>query len=293
MPRTSDVACVDATLSPGQPLTSDQVGLLSENWNAHAQEWIDWVRAPDRQDSYWRFHRDLFLKLVPKPGKLTVDIGCGEGRVGRDLTRRGHKVLGFDLSHKMCHAAANFPGKPAFAVQADAVKLPLANRSADCAIAFMSLQDIDNMPGAINEIARVLKDGASLAMAIVHPVYSGGGFSDNEDRFVFKRSYFKPERLVSRGGHGSLTVTFFREHRPLQAYIQALTEAGFNIEQLLELTDNDQNSHREGVPMFLDILATRRPRKSRRPLWLAKVTPIICGVSGLIVGALAILATSR
>jgi hypothetical protein len=58
-----------------------------------------------------------------------------------------------------------------------------------------------------------------------------------------------------------LTVTFFREHRPLQAYTQALIKAGFNIEQLIELTDDDEARDRDGIPVFLDIVARRRPRE--------------------------------
>lgn len=264
------VTCDDKTSSPTQRSEIDPVGLLSDNWDASAQEWINWVRAPDCPDSYYRFHRDQFLPLVPDPGKLTVDIGCGEGRVGRDLRKLGHKVLGVDLSPRMCRAAATHPDGPSPTARADAARLPLADMKADCAVAFMSLQDIDDMPGAVREIARVLKDGCPLVLAIVHPMYSGGGFSgaslNSESPFVIKRSYFQTERLVSTDVHEELTVTFFREHRPLQAYTRALTEAGFIIDALHELTDEDQDRHRDGIPMFIDIVATRRPREeSFRP----------------------------
>jgi SAM-dependent methyltransferase len=245
-------------------LITNQAELLSKSWDEHAQEWIDWVRAPGRHDSYWRFHRDWFLSLVPSPGELTLDIGCGEGRVGRDLRELKHKVLGIDLSHTMCRAAATHPDEPSPAVCADAVQLPLADESADCAIAFMSLQDIDDMPAVVDEIARVLHDDRPLVLAIVHPMYSGGGFNDgdvNSSRsFVIKRPYLQRERLRSTDVHGSLQVTFFREHRPLQVYTQALIKAGFNIEDLLELTDEDPSRNRNGIPLFLDIVARRRPR---------------------------------
>ncbi len=251
----------------GQPVRTDQVERLSESWDAHAQEWINWVRAPGRQDSYWRFHRKRFLALVPRPGTLTVDIGCGEGRVGRDLQKLGHRVLGVDLSPTMCQAAATHP-EPQPVVQADASKLPLPDASADCAIAFMSLQDIDDMPGAVADTARILKDGCPLILAIVHPMYSGGKFSKskfsitlkNSNSFVIKRSYFQAKRLLSTDVHDGLRVTLFREHRPLQVYTEALIDAGFNIEKLIELTDNDPARHREGIPVFLDILARRQPR---------------------------------
>jgi hypothetical protein len=35
-------------------------------WDLHAGEWISWARAPGH-DSYWRFHREAFLPLVPPP----------------------------------------------------------------------------------------------------------------------------------------------------------------------------------------------------------------------------------
>jgi SAM-dependent methyltransferase len=246
---------------------ADQVERLSESWDAHAHEWINWVRAPSRQDSYWRFHRKHFLALVPHAGRLTVDIGCGEGRVGRDLTRLGHTMLGVDLSSTMCRAAATHP-EPQPVVRADASKLPLPDASADCAIAFMSLQDIDDMSGAVAEIARILADDCPLVLAIVHPMYSGGKFAKskfpvtfrNSNLFIIKRSYFQSKRLVSTDMYGSLRVTLFREHRPLQVYTQALIGAGFNIEKLIELTDDDQARNRDGIPLFLDILARRQPR---------------------------------
>jgi SAM-dependent methyltransferase len=261
-----DLACayIYPCAQNGASMT-DQVGLLSESWNEHAQEWIDWVRAPDCQDSYWRFHRDRFLDLIPplKQDQVIVDIGCGEGRLARDLQLLDRTVLGVDLSPTMCQAAARHD-QPTPVLRADAANLPLADNSVDCAIAFMSLQDIDDMPGAVREIARVLKDGASAAVAILHPMYSAGRFSAPEDQgddlFVLKRTYFQRERLVSTNSNGELHVTFFREHRPLQAYLNALTKAGLHVEEVLELSDEDQARHHDGIPMFLDIVATRLPR---------------------------------
>jgi ubiquinone/menaquinone biosynthesis C-methylase UbiE len=247
---------------------TSQLGLLRQSWDAHAQEWINWVRAPDGQDSYQRFHRDHFLSLIPplKTAQVIIDVGCGEGRVARDLRLLNRKVLGVDLSYKMCEAAAKHPEDPSPVLQADAATLPLADGMADCVIAFMSLQDIDNMPGAINEISRVLKDGASFVIAIVHPMYSGGKFSTSGDDgarlFVVKRTYFQSELQVSTDSYDGLRVTLFREHRPLQSYINALIKSGFSIEEFRELSDEDEARHRNGIPIFLDIVATRRPRKA-------------------------------
>jgi SAM-dependent methyltransferase len=263
---TIDGAASRAESGPLSALAdSSRATVLRDAWNEHAKEWIDWVRAPDRPDSYWRFHRKRFLPLVPPPGRITLDIGCGEGRVARDLQERGHTVLGVDWSFTMCEAAATYWENCCPVIVGDAAKLPLADASADCAVAFMSLQDIDDLLGAVKEIARVLADGGTLALAIVHPMYSGGTFSPDggtpDENFVIQRSYFKPELCISSDSRDSLTVTFYREHRPLQAYVQALLEAGFSIDQLHELTDEDQGKPLHRVPMFLDILATRLPRE--------------------------------
>src|SRR5271165_3621610 len=45
-------------------------------WDLHADEWISWARAPGH-DSYWRFHREAFLPLVPgEHGSVTRSHDC-------------------------------------------------------------------------------------------------------------------------------------------------------------------------------------------------------------------------
>lgn len=242
---------------------TDHTHPLGEGWNAHAHECIAWARAPGL-DSYWEFHRDAFLSLVPRPGRLTVDVGCGEGRVSRDLRAMGHRVLATDLSLAMSRAAAAHPADPVPAVVADAARLPLAGASADCAVAFMSLHDIDHMPAAVREIARVLTVGGRLVMAIVHPINSAGQFAGDKadvDRpFVIGGSYLQPRRYVDTVTHESLTVTFHGEHRPLQAYTEALADAGFVLERLREPTDLDPAKPWRRIPLFLNIVATLQQR---------------------------------
>ena len=78
---------------------------LRERWEAHAEQWIAWARAPGH-DSYWRYHRDQFLRLLPPPGRLSVDIGCGEGRLTRHLKALGYAIVGIDSSPSLIAACA-------------------------------------------------------------------------------------------------------------------------------------------------------------------------------------------
>jgi SAM-dependent methyltransferase len=238
-----------------------QMRPLGEGWNSHADQWIRWARVPGL-DTYWEFHREAFLPLVPRPGRLTVDIGCGEGRVSRDLRALGHQVLAADLSFAMSRAAGTHPTDPVPAVVADAAQLPLATASADCAVAFMSLHDIDQMPAAVNEIARVLADGGHLVMAIVHPINSAGQFTgektDAYRPFVIAGSYLEPRRYVDTFTRHGMSVTFCGEHRPLEDYTNALAGAGFVIARLREPTDPNPSRPWRRIPMFLNIVAVLR-----------------------------------
>ena len=204
---------------------------------------------------------------VPDPGRLTLDIGCGEGRVGRDLQAEGHTILGVDWSPTMCEAAATHPENPIPVVVGDAARLPIADASVDCAVAFMSLQDIDDMRGAVTEIARVLesREKSLLWRLFIQCIQTASfpGLTARRKISSANDRISSPNFGVSHNSHDSLTVTFYREHRPLQAYVKALLDAGFTIDQLHEMTDEDEAKPLHQVPMFL-YLATRKPRNEQQ-----------------------------
>jgi hypothetical protein len=55
---------------------------FNADWEQESGNWLAWARTPDH-DAYWRY-RDAFFALVPPPGRATLEVGCGEGRVARD-----------------------------------------------------------------------------------------------------------------------------------------------------------------------------------------------------------------
>ena len=143
----------------------------------------------------------------------------------------------------------------------DLASLPIATGAADIAVAFMSLQDVDDMPAALAEARRALVPGACLVLAIVHPINSAGGFEPNTSAgapFVIRDSYFVSRRCIEDVERDGLSMRFVCEHRSLEDYARALEAAGFTIETLREVTEPDPRDRWSRIPLFLDLRARRR-----------------------------------
>jgi SAM-dependent methyltransferase len=151
---------------------------LRDTWESEAANWVAWARTPGH-DSYWTFHRDAFLELLPAPRGVTLDIGCGEGRLPRDLKARGYEVIGVDASPTLIRHAQDADPDGDYRI-ADAAALPVADGSMSLVTAFMSLHDVDDLDPAVREIARVMRPDATFAAAIVHPMNSAGTFESRE-----------------------------------------------------------------------------------------------------------------
>ena len=235
--------------------------MLRHAWERNAEAWIRWAREPGH-DSYWRFHRDRFLELVPAPGRLTLDVGCGEGRLSRDLAALGHKVVGIDSSPKVIAAARELSPELEF-VEADATDMPIEDESVDLAVAFMSLMDIDDMPGATQELARVIEPGGQLALAIVHPMNSAHEY-DSEgkhpaDWLVLTESYFDRRVYRDEVERDGLRMVFESRHWTLEDYFDAILEAGLQITALREIGDPG-HTRWSRYPLFLHVLAAKAPQ---------------------------------
>jgi len=199
-------------------------GDVSDAWESNAEQWLAWARTPGHDIYFWQVNWPAFRELLPHAGRRTLDLGCGEGRVGRELARAGHRVLGVDSSPTLA-ALAREAGGYEEVVCANASALPRPKDYCDLAIAFMSLQDMEDPAAAIAEIARVLEPGGCLCLAIVHPLNRPPEGIDD---------YFSEHRVATRVARDGLEMTCESIDRPFQTYTRALASAGFVIEDLRE-----------------------------------------------------------
>jgi SAM-dependent methyltransferase len=197
---------------------------LSDAWERHAADWSRWAGVPGHDVYHERLNWPAFRSVLPAPGRRTLDVGCGEGRVGRALSALGHEVAGVDSSPTLIGLAREADGYDEL-VCGDAAALPWEAGAFDLAVAYMSLHDVDDLEGAIMEIARVLERGGRLCLAIVHPL--NRPCTRLED-------YFEEQRFAEEFERDGLRMTFESIDRPLEAYSRTLAAAGFLIEDLRE-----------------------------------------------------------
>ncbi|MEO6470078.1 MAG: class I SAM-dependent methyltransferase [Acidimicrobiia bacterium] len=155
---------------------------ITDAWEETAEDWIRWARTPGVDDYFEFYNLPSFLELLPTAVGVTVDLGCGEGRVARVLRACGHAVIGVEPSATLVRAAREAdPEFPVVHGRGDSV--PLRAGVADLVVCFMVLQDVDDLSAVCSEIARLLADDGVACLAIVHPIASSG-FPDPDGEWL-------------------------------------------------------------------------------------------------------------
>ena len=109
-------------------------------------------------DRGWRKRAVDALRLPQ--GSLVVDVACGTGDFCRELERRGSRSVGMDLSLGMLREART----DAPLVQADGLRMPLADGSVDGITCGFALRNVSDVADLTREFARVLRPGGRISL---------------------------------------------------------------------------------------------------------------------------------
>ncbi|MFN2594849.1 MAG: class I SAM-dependent methyltransferase [Actinomycetota bacterium] len=207
---------------------------MSQTWEDEAENWVKWVRTPGH-DIFRIYSGTFYGEVLPRSFGPTLEVGCGEGRVCRDLKERGYDIVGTDPSPTLVRHARRSDPDGNYLV-APGEQLPFGDAGFDLVVAYNSLQNVDDLQKTAAELARVLAPGGHLCACIAHPMTDAGRFQSREPDapFVIKDSYYGPRRLDERVERDGLEITFHGWMYSLEEYTLALEENGFVIELIRE-----------------------------------------------------------
>jgi demethylmenaquinone methyltransferase/2-methoxy-6-polyprenyl-1,4-benzoquinol methylase len=192
-----------------------------------------------RMDQRWR--KRLIQRLAVSDDDRLLDLACGTGDFAAMALLRTPDVIGVDFARVMLERAQQrLPGLPL--VQADALRLPLADESITVAVSGFALRNFVAIPPALAELARVMKPGGRLGLLEVdrpanpvvrwgHAFYFGrvvplvGGLLSDSHAYRYlpeSAAYLPPQKelvamLQATGFH------HIRKESPMLGAIQAVT----------------------------------------------------------------------
>jgi SAM-dependent methyltransferase len=238
--------------TPGALMT---VNADYEHWSRVSREWIEWARAPDH-DAFWAY-RESLIAFVGRGEGEALDVGCGEGRVSRELKACGYRVTASDPVWELVNAAKEARSADDYAI-ASGTDLPFEDARFDLVMAYNVLMDVEDVPATLKEIRRVLRPAGMLVISIVHPFSDRGRFATAEatSPFVIQDGYFGSKRFEGTEERDGLRMHFAGWSRPLEAYATALEDAGLAITSLREpVPDSGEGWSRmqrwSRIPLFL------------------------------------------
>lgn len=242
------------------------------HWGEVAEWYDDLVGAEGSE-----YHREVILPgtlrmLKLQPGQTGLDVACGQGVLCRVWRRAGIEAVGVDASHALIRLARE-RSDPAIRYEiADAGNLSgLPQGRFDAAACLLAIQNIHPLPPVMKSVAACLKPGGRFLIVMNHPCFrspkasrwgwDAGAQYRRVDRYLLPRK----EPILTHPGQGTqYTWTF---HRPLQAYVKALTSAGMLLDGLEEWASHKQsepgpraaaeNESRKEIPLFLALRARK------------------------------------
>lgn len=154
-----------------QPTAEQIIATQRSDWNRVAPGWEKWDRFFDEQMTFLN-HR-LVGDARLRPGMKVLDLGSGTGYpalLAAQIVGLSSSVIGLDLAEQMVAAADRKAKRLGLTnvtfQQGDVTTLPFEDGSFDAVTSRFCLMFLPDIPQAVSGIARVLKPGGWLAVAV-------------------------------------------------------------------------------------------------------------------------------
>jgi ubiquinone/menaquinone biosynthesis C-methylase UbiE len=187
-----------------------------------------------------------------------LDLACGQGRVARELARRGARVVGLDLSAELIAGARDAERSAPLGITyvvGDASRTDgLEAASFDGVVCNYGLSDIDDLGGALDTATTLLRPGGFLVFSILHPCFPGWG-DDVSGSWPPDRGYFAEGWWRTQARSSTIRHRVGANHRTISTYLNELARRRLLVASALEPPTppawRSGNPAAEPVPTFL------------------------------------------
>ncbi|WP_247730920.1 class I SAM-dependent methyltransferase [Halovivax limisalsi] len=195
--------------------------------------------CPFAEDAPGGSHPDI---LPTVEGIDFVELGCGggQGSVGAAL-HGADTVVGVDFSgEQLAHARhlRDHYGVEAEFVTGDVTAVPLAEGSFDAAFSGWVYQMVEDLEACLKEAGRVLRDEGVLVLDVPHPFSE---LFDPENRELVRSYHGTDRRTIAIDEAYDVDMVVY--DRTIADLHNALVDAGFAVERLLEPGSDDPEEH--------------------------------------------------
>lgn len=196
-------------------------------------------------------------------GKRFCDIACGQGRITRELARRGARVTGVDISAALLDSARDVERQMPLGVDyvhGDiSVTQDLEPESFDGACCNFALTDIDDLSGTLNAISTLLRPGGLFVFSILHPCFPGWG-ADVSSSWQPGSGYFTEGWWRTDARSSRIRQRVGSNHRMISTYLNELSRCGLTVDRVVEPPPPERwlttRPTADAVPTFLVLRAT-------------------------------------
>jgi demethylmenaquinone methyltransferase/2-methoxy-6-polyprenyl-1,4-benzoquinol methylase len=179
---------------------------------------------------WWRTAR-AFDSILKRPDARVLDLCCGTGDMTFALRRRANsaevQIVGADFSHAMLQrATAKGTGTSLRWIEADALCLPLPERSVDLVTAAFGFRNLADYDAGLREMVRVLRPGGECGIL---DFGEPRGLIGQAYRVYFKKVLPAVGTLISgvRGPYTYLPASVERFPAP-EEMLERMRRAGFS-----------------------------------------------------------------
>lgn len=171
-------------------------------------------------------------------GKRMLEIGCGSGQSLKYLgERKAAELWGMDLSENQIEKTKQL--LTSYGLSATLICSPMEEECGipkeyfDFVYSIYAVGWTTDIERTFRQIASYLKKNGVFIFSWSHPIHKC--VAPENDRLVFKKCYFDESWYSVTLGGSTLTLS----DRKLSTYVNALAQAGFVIEQLIEESDDE------------------------------------------------------